>query len=210
MDDQRVGAMLRAAQLRRGRRQRDLGASARVSDATVSRIERGHVEGLSIGAMCRVAAALDVRVELLPRSRSAALDRLINVRHADLAEAVVGRLSSLPGWIARPEVSFGIYGERRRGGRARLARCGAGPPRHRDQDRDRRRRRAARHAGSKAPARPRDRRDARVATWCGGGLARRGRRDDEPAPRRGARGHLPRCAARRPKWPPTMAGAAGR
>ncbi len=112
MDDTRVGAMLRAARLRRGWRQSDLGRAATVSDATVSRLERGHFGTMSIEVLRRVAAALDVRLELLPRSRSADLDRLVSGRHAALAEAVLGRLSALPGWTARPEVSFGIYGER--------------------------------------------------------------------------------------------------
>ena len=83
-----------------------------MSDATVSRIERGHLSSMSLAVMRRVAAALDIRLELLPRSRAADLDRLVGARHAALGEAVLGRLATLPGWTARPEVSFGIYGER--------------------------------------------------------------------------------------------------
>jgi transcriptional regulator with XRE-family HTH domain len=112
VDDQRFGAALRAARIRRGWRQRDLASAARVSDVTVSRIERGHLDGLTIGIVRQVAAALEVRVETLPRSRSADLDRIANARHAALAEAVLARLSRAPGWEVRPEVSFSIFGER--------------------------------------------------------------------------------------------------
>ena len=112
VDDIRVGAMLRAARLRRGWRQRDLALAAKVSDATVSRLEHGRIEEQSMALVRRVAASLDVRMELLPRSRSAVLDRLVSARHAALAEAVLGRLAASPDWLVRPEVSFGIYGER--------------------------------------------------------------------------------------------------
>jgi hypothetical protein len=45
---------------------------------------------MSLAVMRRVAAALDIRLELLPRSRAADLDRLIGARHAALGEAVIG------------------------------------------------------------------------------------------------------------------------
>jgi len=51
-------------------------------------------------------------VELLLRSRANDLDRLVNARHAALAEAVARRISGLGGWMVRPEVSFNVYGER--------------------------------------------------------------------------------------------------
>jgi hypothetical protein len=55
---------------------------------------------------------LEVRIEVLPRSRAADFERIANARHASLAEAVMARISRTPGWLVRPEVSFGIYGER--------------------------------------------------------------------------------------------------
>jgi hypothetical protein len=60
----------------------------------------------------KVAQALEIRVELLPRSRAADLDRIVNARHAALAEAVIAWFERLGGWSVRPEVSFSIYGER--------------------------------------------------------------------------------------------------
>lgn len=112
MDDQQLGVRLRAARIRRGWRQADLAGRAGVSDATVSRIERGHLGSLTFEAVRCVTAALEIRLETLPRSRAGDLDRLVNARHAALAEAVLARFARLPGWVARPEISFNVYGDR--------------------------------------------------------------------------------------------------
>jgi transcriptional regulator with XRE-family HTH domain len=98
--------------IRRGWRQADVARVAGVSDSTISRIERGHLDALTLKAVRAVAAALEVTVELLPRSRAAALDRMVSSAHAALGEQVVAWISSLDGWIVRPEVSFSRYGER--------------------------------------------------------------------------------------------------
>ena len=112
MDAPRVGAALRAIRLRRRLRQSDLARLAGVSDPTVSRIERGRLGAVTLGKVESVARALDVRVDLRAWSSGADLDRLLNARHAALAEEMVRRLAALAGWEVRPEVSFGIYGER--------------------------------------------------------------------------------------------------
>jgi transcriptional regulator with XRE-family HTH domain len=112
MDDQRFGAGIRAARVRRGWRQRDLAEAAGVSRAKVSRIERGLLGELTLDNVRRVAAALRIRVEVLPRSTAADFERTLNARHSYLAEAVVRWLQSFGGWVVRPEVSFSIYGER--------------------------------------------------------------------------------------------------
>ena len=113
MDDQRFGSVLRAVRQRRGWRQQDLARKAGVSAATISRAERGHVGSLSVDTVRRIAASLEVRVELLARWRAGDLDRLLNARHAALHEAVARTFARrFPGWILVPEVSFSIYGER--------------------------------------------------------------------------------------------------
>jgi transcriptional regulator with XRE-family HTH domain len=112
MDEKRFGSAIRAARLRAAWRQVDLAAAARVSRATVSRIERGLIDDVGFGTLRRVAAALDVRVELLTRTRGADLDRLLNAKHSGLAEAVVRMLAGVGGWAVRPEVSFSEFGER--------------------------------------------------------------------------------------------------
>jgi transcriptional regulator with XRE-family HTH domain len=112
VDPLRFGAAIRASRIRRGWRQSDLAAASGVSRGTVSRIERGAIHEIAFGMLTRVAAALDVRVELLTRSRGADLDRLLNQKHAALAEAVIALLRRIGGWVVRPEVSFSEWGER--------------------------------------------------------------------------------------------------
>ena len=97
MDDQRFGTVVRAVRQRRGWRQQDLAEKAGVSQATVSRIERGHCESLSLDTVRRVAGALDIRVDLVARWRSGDLDRLANARHSALHQAVAATFrTSLP------------------------------------------------------------------------------------------------------------------
>jgi transcriptional regulator with XRE-family HTH domain len=113
VDDQRFGAAVRTLRQRRGWRQADLAAKARVSQATVSRVERGHVGTQSVDALRRVGAALEMRVELTGRWRAGDLDRLLNARHSLLHEVVADHLGRrFPGWRLTPEVSFSVWGER--------------------------------------------------------------------------------------------------
>lgn len=113
MDDQRLGAAIRLIRIRSRWGQRDLAAAARVSTSTVSRLERGHLGSLSVDVIRRIAAVLDIRVDLRGRWRAGDLDRLLNARHSALHEAVARSFrADLPPWTIRPEVSFSIYGER--------------------------------------------------------------------------------------------------
>jgi hypothetical protein len=82
-----------------------------VSQSTVSRIERGHLDSLPIATIERVTAALDLRVELRVRWRGGELDRLLDRDHAALGESILAWLADC-GWDGRPEVSFSRYGER--------------------------------------------------------------------------------------------------
>jgi len=112
MDGQRIGATVRAVRIRRRWRQQDLADNARVSRGAISRIERGHVEGVTVAMLDRLAIALEIvlKVELL--WHGADRDRLLNARHSAMHELVARMLAMQPGWIAVPEVSFSIYGER--------------------------------------------------------------------------------------------------
>src|SRR3954469_16442975 len=98
MEDLRFGIALRAARIRRRRRQADVARAARTSISTVSRIERGMLESLQLRSIRAVAAALEVTVELQPRSRAAVLDRVVNQAHGLLGERVIAWLSSHDGW----------------------------------------------------------------------------------------------------------------
>jgi len=113
MDDQRVGSAIRSVRLKRRWRQIDLARAAGVSRSTVSRIEHGHLDQLSLETIRSVARALDVRVDLVGRWRAGDLDRLLNARHSRLHELVARMFrDDLPAWTLRPETSFAIYGER--------------------------------------------------------------------------------------------------
>lgn len=113
MDDQKVGAAIRAVRVRRGRRQQDVADGAGISRSTISRLERGHLGSLSLDVLRRVAAALDIRLDLVPRWRAGDLDRLLNARHSALHELVARYFRRrLRAWVLAPEVSFSIYGER--------------------------------------------------------------------------------------------------
>jgi transcriptional regulator with XRE-family HTH domain len=111
MTDQRFGGLIRVVRIRHRWRQSDLADRAGVSQSIVSRIERGHLDSVPVATTRRVAAALDVRVDLVGRWRGGDLDRLLNARHSALSESVIRALRR-PGWILAPEVSFSIYGER--------------------------------------------------------------------------------------------------
>lgn len=111
MLDQRVGATFRAVRLRHGWRQVDVAARAGVSDSLISAVERGHLGTLSVESLRRIALSLDIRIDVIPRWRGGDLDRLLNSRHAALAEATTRWLRS-GGWEVAVEVSFAIRGER--------------------------------------------------------------------------------------------------
>ena len=112
MQDLAFGVRVRSVRVRHGMRQFDVAIRAGVSDATVSRIERGHIDSVSVRALRAVASALEIRVDLTPRWRGGDLERAVSARHARLAEAAIRWLAAVPGWVVRPEVSFSIYGER--------------------------------------------------------------------------------------------------
>jgi hypothetical protein len=59
-----------------------------------------------------VAGALELSIDLRLRSRDGDIDRLVNSRHAALAEAVIAWIVPFGGWAVRAEVSFSIFGER--------------------------------------------------------------------------------------------------
>jgi transcriptional regulator with XRE-family HTH domain len=112
MNDLQLGSVVRAVRRRRGLSQAALAASASISHGTVSLIERGHCDTLSLRAVRRVAAALEIRIDLQARWRGGELDRLLSRRHARLGEGFAAFMVERPGWIVEPEVSFSIYGER--------------------------------------------------------------------------------------------------
>jgi transcriptional regulator with XRE-family HTH domain len=112
VDTLRLGAAVRALRIRRGLRQQDLADSARVSRGTIWRVEPGHVEAMTLETLTRVAAALELRLDLVPRWRGGELDRLLNAGHSAMHEQLARLLRTRPSWLFAPEVSFSVYGER--------------------------------------------------------------------------------------------------
>lgn len=112
MDDQRIGAALRAIRIRKRWRQVDLARRARVSPPVIGRIERGGIASVPLGKLRRVASTLGARLEVFVRWDGADLARLLDARHSAMHEAVAGLFASTEGWVFEPEVSFSIHGER--------------------------------------------------------------------------------------------------
>ena len=112
MDDLGFGRLVKLARIRRRMRQEDLARRARVARSTVSRVERGRFGEVSVDAIRAIAAVLDIRVELLPRARAMDVDRVVNARHASMADYLVGWIDAFDGWVMKPEVSYSEYGER--------------------------------------------------------------------------------------------------
>jgi transcriptional regulator with XRE-family HTH domain len=112
MDDQRLGATLRAVRIRRRLRQADVAALASVSPMAISRMERGHLDMTSVQVLRKVASQLEVRIFFNGSWRGGDLDRLVNAGHSAIHGAVAALFDRDTGWQLAPEVSFSIYGER--------------------------------------------------------------------------------------------------
>ena len=111
VDDRKLGSVLRALRRRRRWRQLDLAHRAGLSQASISRAERGHLQVLSVRAVRRICGALEVSLELTPRWRGADLDRLLDQDHAELLGAVATFLHR-HGWTVAVEVTYARFGER--------------------------------------------------------------------------------------------------
>src|SRR5689334_16164082 len=93
MDVMRFGRVVRALRLRRSWTQQELGDRCAMSRSKISRIETGRLEGTPAPDLERILHVLDARLELDVRWRGAALDRLLDERHAGLVDATVRWLS---------------------------------------------------------------------------------------------------------------------
>lgn len=111
MDPVRVGLAVRQLRRRKAWRQVDLAAAAGVGHDTISRLERGQLDGLPHGTLRRICTELGAAVSIELRWRGGALDRLLDERHALLCGRLAKRLTAL-GWELQLEVSFAHFGER--------------------------------------------------------------------------------------------------
>jgi len=106
-----VGRMVQDLRISRNLRQEDVAARAGVSRETVSRLERGLADGLSVCALRAISRALGMPSIVSLGWRSPELDRLRDRLHASMVEQVATVLRTL-GWELAPEHSFNQYGER--------------------------------------------------------------------------------------------------
>lgn len=108
-----VPRALRALRRRRAWRQVDLARRAGVARDLVQRAEGHRLEGVTIKALEQLARALNANLAIDLQWRGAMLDRLIDARHAAIAN-VAGRRLEGSGWVVRSEVSFNHFGDRGR------------------------------------------------------------------------------------------------
>jgi transcriptional regulator with XRE-family HTH domain len=110
-DDVAVGRMAQDVRRARGLSQAEVAARAGVGRETVSRLERGLLDGLSVGALRAISRGLAMPSIASVGWRGPELDRLRDSRHAAIVEAVA-RLLSSSGWRLDPEYTFNHYGDR--------------------------------------------------------------------------------------------------
>jgi transcriptional regulator with XRE-family HTH domain len=109
MDSLRAGSIARAERRRR-LRQADVAAAARVAQQTVSMLDRGLADDLTLATIKRIGAALQIEIGLALRTRGPEPDRLLDARHARLVSAVVARLGWE--WTVLAEYSLNDFGDR--------------------------------------------------------------------------------------------------
>ena len=92
-------------------RQADVARAAGVGRWKVVDLEGNRLSKLTIDDLDACFGSLDATLDLEVRYQGAAVDRLLDERHAQLVAAFVGVLTGL-GWATRVEVSFNEYGDR--------------------------------------------------------------------------------------------------
>lgn len=111
MDPVRFGLAIRALRRRKGWTQVRLAAAADLSQAAVSRAERGDAWRLPVRTLNRIAEALGARTSVRLLWQGEALDRLLDAAHAGLVDRVITILVE-HGWEVVPEATFNHFGER--------------------------------------------------------------------------------------------------
>ncbi|MET0772685.1 MAG: hypothetical protein ABWZ82_06355 [Candidatus Limnocylindrales bacterium] len=112
MDDERLGQAVRAVRLRARLRQVDVASAAGFARTAVIDIEAGRLSRVRVADLRGVAGGLGIRLTLDMRWQGADLDRLLAAGHARMYEMIADQFRALPDWVAVPEVSFAVFGER--------------------------------------------------------------------------------------------------
>lgn len=113
MHEARVGRIARIVRRRLRLRQADVAKRAGVDRSTVSLLERGEGQRLTLGTIRQCLEAIDVRLELRASWHGPELDRLLDEDHAALQAAWAERLRRW-GWQVWTEASYSRFGERGR------------------------------------------------------------------------------------------------
>ena len=103
--------MVQDLRISRNLRQEDVAARAGVSRPTVSRLERGLIDGMTVGALRAISRALGMPSIASLGWRTLEIDRLRDRLHASMVDRVISILGPTH-WESRPEHSFSQYGER--------------------------------------------------------------------------------------------------
>ncbi len=111
MDGVRLGQAMRALRRHRGWTQDELARRARVSQASISRVESGGGSRLTIRTIGRIAEALGARLSVRVYWHGEELDRLLDAAHAGIVDQVLAILVA-NGWEVIPEATFNNFGER--------------------------------------------------------------------------------------------------
>ena len=111
MDGLVIGRLFRRIRLRLGWRQEDVATRGGISRSFYSLIERGQIDGVSLGTLRGVARVREVRLTVEASWRGGQIERVLSGRHAAMAERVTAILVAA-GFEVRPEASFNHFGER--------------------------------------------------------------------------------------------------
>ena len=111
MQDVAIGQVLRHLRIRARLTQAEAARLAGISQATWSRIERGHIGSAQVDTLRRAFDAVEGRIDITTQWRGGEGDRLRDEWHARLEGANV-QLLALSGWATSAEVTFSEWGER--------------------------------------------------------------------------------------------------
>ena len=110
-DDVQIGRMVQSIRVSRNLTQAQLAARAGFSRGTVSGLERGLIDGMTVGTLRAVSRAPGMPPIVSLGWRTPEVERLRDRLHAAMVEHVLSTLAGL-GWEVASEHSFNHYGER--------------------------------------------------------------------------------------------------
>jgi transcriptional regulator with XRE-family HTH domain len=110
-DDERLGQLLKALRVELGLTQEQVATATSLPVRDIHRVESGRVAEVAYGRIRRLFAEVEARTRIVAWWRGAAADRLLDERHASLAERG-SRTIARYGWATPTELSFSEFGER--------------------------------------------------------------------------------------------------